>query len=67
MPIYEYRCKDCTTEFESIVTSANVNSTTCPCCGAAEPKRLMSVIGGMGGGVDPSPPVCGGGACERCS
>lgn len=68
MPIYEYRCKDCATEFETLVSSAAVDSATCPSCGAGQPKRLMSVIAGMGGGqVEMAPSACGSGACERCS
>lgn len=68
MPIYEYRCADCATEFESLVSSAAVNSAVCPSCGAGEPKRLMSVISGMSGGrAEPAAPACGAGACESCS
>lgn len=67
MPIYEYRCRDCATEFETLVTSANGNSAICPSCGAGEPKRLMSVIAGVGGGhPDVAAPACGAGACEHC-
>ncbi|MGQ0678287.1 MAG: FmdB family zinc ribbon protein [Actinomycetota bacterium] len=72
MPIYEYRCRECELQFESLVSVSRAEHTACPSCGAAQPRRLMSVIAGMGGrsaggSAMPSGPVCGAGACERCS
>ncbi|MBW3591129.1 MAG: zinc ribbon domain-containing protein [Actinobacteria bacterium] len=68
MPIYEYRCVKCANQFERLVSSGtDPNAASCPSCGAPEPKRLVSVISGMGGGAEPSAPVCGDGACESCS
>lgn len=68
MPIYEYRCRDCQTQFETLVSSTAVDSANCPSCGADEPKRLMSVIAGMGASsYQAEGPVCGAGACEHCT
>lgn len=73
MPIYEYRCLQCDNEFESLVTVAEAHNTSCPSCGAANPRRLMSVIAGMHGRSDSwgegmtSAPTCGSGACDNCS
>lgn len=75
MPIYEYLCTECDREFETLVSAAKAEQTSCPACGAAHPRRLMSVIAGMAGrsssgsmaGPVPSGPACGAGACARCS
>jgi putative FmdB family regulatory protein len=47
MPLYEYRCRECHHQFEALLPSYSANSATCPTCGAAEPRRLISVIAGM--------------------
>ncbi len=49
MPLYEYRCRECEHQFEALLPSSSAaNQATCPCCGADEPRRLISVIAGMG-------------------
>jgi len=70
MPIYEYRCRECSKVFELLVRAAaetNGNAGPhCPACGSGELKRLFSLFasrsdspvkagGGGGGGC------CGGG------
>jgi putative FmdB family regulatory protein len=67
MPIYEFRCRTCEQEFESLIPSSKLDDATCPSCGAGEPRRLMSVIAGMGGRAADPAPTCGAGACARCS
>ncbi|HEU4867943.1 MAG TPA: zinc ribbon domain-containing protein [Actinomycetota bacterium] len=78
MPIYEFRCSACEKEFETLISSAKVDEATCPSCGAGRPRRLMSVIAGMGGRTSPNnverasgnsgpAPSCGAGACPSCS
>ena len=63
MPVYEYRCEDCASFFEKLVSmSGNGAQTPCPECGgrAAKVLSLVAAIGGErespgGGGC------CGGG------
>ncbi len=47
MPVYEYSCKDCGTEFEVLYTSFGAAEETevdevCPSCGSKEKERLVS-------------------------
>jgi len=42
MPIYEYTCKDCSTEFETLVFSAE-EKVECPKCDSEEVVKQMSV------------------------
>jgi len=71
MPIYEYICEDCQTEFEKIVINKQ-QEICCPKCAGTKNKIQLSVFatangnggsskgpsfsGGGGGG-------CGGGGC----
>ena len=51
MPIYEYQCNKCNSKFEvlrSII--ADDYPTTCPECGAPEPKKLLSLFASFGSG-----------------
>jgi putative FmdB family regulatory protein len=46
MPIYEYTCKDCSSEFEKFVRSmTSVAEVTCPHCGGTHVKKSWSVFG----------------------
>ena len=41
MPIYEYRCKSCDHEFETLVRSGE--TPVCAACGAVDLERLLSL------------------------
>jgi putative FmdB family regulatory protein len=72
MPIYEYRCRECSKVFELLIRASAEESDDsgphCPQCGSGTPKRLFSLFasrsdgpvkvasGGGGGGG-----CCGGG------
>jgi putative FmdB family regulatory protein len=52
MPIFEYRCRKCGSEFEEIESYADRDRPhECPCCGAKNSERKLSVFvcGGSGG------------------
>jgi len=42
MPLYDYRCEACQTEFEALVRSLD-DRVACPQCGADQVRREMSV------------------------
>jgi len=41
MPIYEYRCRNCSAEFEVLVRAGTIVS--CPHCGGSALDKLLSV------------------------
>ncbi len=69
MPIYEYRCDQCDTEFETLVRRGE--QVVCPHCGSEQLQKLISahaVGSGMadtacGAAPCDSAPACGSGGC----
>jgi putative FmdB family regulatory protein len=64
MPIYEYRCSDCSKIFETLVWNSKEADVKCPECKGERVERLLSAFckgsGQMGKGVSiPSSPSCG--------
>ncbi|MDR2124793.1 MAG: zinc ribbon domain-containing protein [Desulfovibrio sp.] len=69
MPIYEYQCPECATEFEELVFGDG--PPACPLCGGVRGERLMSRPclyrpAGADNGCDAPPPTSGGG-CGGCT
>ena len=56
MPIYEYRCLECSAVFSHLVLTFTDASgeRPCPVCGGEQARRLMSTFT-VGGRVDPGP------------
>lgn len=58
MPIYEYTCTECDTQFEKFIRSMNSETAVkCPSCGGLHVKKGWSVfgtsaVGGSLGGMD---------------
>lgn len=44
MPLYEYRCFACGSQFEKLVGHAAADGVTCPSCGDVHAKRLLSLV-----------------------
>jgi len=73
MPIYEYRCEQCTHEFEMLVMRRD-EAVQCPQCHGEHLQKLMSAHAVGSGAPDTacgaapcSPePMCGTGACPAC-
>ncbi|MBW2526144.1 MAG: zinc ribbon domain-containing protein [Deltaproteobacteria bacterium] len=67
MPIYEYRCQSCDTEFEDLVRMGTPDEEIeCPSCGQHEAKRQLSLTSSHSGtpGVAaraPARSTCGSG------
>jgi len=69
MPLYEYRCNECNSEFDTLVrTPAAADDVTCRTCESANVHRLVSGFATVGGYDDeyvsrsssPSGGCCGG-------
>jgi len=50
MPLYEYACSDCGSEFEKLVSfsDTNINSPDCPECSSKNTNKRLSVIASLG-------------------
>ncbi len=61
MPIYEYRCTKCGTDFEEIVGTGDP-APACPSCHSAKTEKLLSkACVRTGSGREPA---CDSGCCE---
>ena len=69
MPIREYRCRRCETDFEFLELKAD-ERPDCPDCGESDLERRLSVFSGRPNGetADPCPPPeagpCGPACCR---
>jgi putative FmdB family regulatory protein len=62
MPIYEYRCLDCSKTFEKIIWTSKQETVECPYCKSANNLRLLSAFARGGGGSAkgiPTSATCG--------
>lgn len=62
MPIYEYRCADCSTDFEKLVWNSKDEIICCPNCQGEKVIRVLSAFsksGGMSGKGVSLPSSCG--------
>jgi|GEM_PF-608249 putative FmdB family regulatory protein len=59
MPIYEYRCTDCSKEFEKIVTTPEKEPVRCPYCKGDKVIRILSAFARGGGKGASAPATCG--------
>lgn len=47
MPVYEFECEQCACRFEEL-TPSDTQGLTCPECGSARTRRLMSPVSPAG-------------------
>jgi len=47
MPIYEFRCRKCSTDFEELVYGSDVR-VSCPSCGSRRVAKKLSTFGMSG-------------------
>jgi len=75
MPVYEYRCTDCSKRFELFVQQRTMSdSVVCRHCHSPKVTRLVSTFASVGAteaGVDSSSASsgcagCSGGSCGTC-
>ncbi len=60
MPIYEYRCRACGKTFSHLHRRTGEAAPDCPECGAAAPRKLLSVFSPS---VAQKAPSCSLGKC----
>ena len=67
MPMYEFICGECETDFEKLVASAGAaSSVECPSCGSKKVHKKLSVFAKAATGAGPSSyssGFSGGGHC----
>jgi putative FmdB family regulatory protein len=63
MPIYEYRCGACGTEFEELVTRDPGKPLPCPKCHSENTEKKLSVLGGISMGAKSQPACPSAGSC----
>jgi len=66
MPLYEYECKACGEQFETLVSSKKKDeSKTCPACGSKNSERMLSTfaVGTAPKSAPACPTCCPGGTC----
>lgn len=65
MPMYEYACRSCGHQFETLAKTFDAAAPACPECESAETTRELSTfaVGAEGGKSVPMP----AGGCGRCS
>ncbi len=52
MPLYEYRCSDCKSKFELLVSHQHADDVVCMKCHSEKVRRLLSVFALTGNGED---------------
>lgn len=71
MPLYEFACRKCNTDFEKIVPAIQRDSVSCPQCGNEQTLRKISLaapaqvaVKASGAGQSCGAPQCCGGGCQ---
>jgi len=68
MPIYEYKCSDCESEFEILVRGEDGKKLNCPQCGSENIDRLFSSFGfSMGSSSQTSVSSSSSSVCSACT
>ena len=66
MPIFEYKCTKCASEFEKLVFGASDSGVYCPDCQSKEVERLFSCFNGVSRSSDGTTRSMSSG-CSACS
>ncbi len=48
MPIFEFNCQECNSEFEELVRSSDTMDIKCPECGSERTRKLFSSFASIG-------------------
>jgi putative FmdB family regulatory protein len=66
MPIFEYKCLKCESEFEKLVFGSH-NGISCPDCQSNEVEQLFSAFNGVSKSSDGTSHPMTSGGCTSCS
>jgi putative FmdB family regulatory protein len=66
MPIYEFKCLKCESEFEKLVFGSYENAIDCPECSSREVEQMYSCFNGVSRSSDGSTHSMSSG-CSSCS
>jgi putative FmdB family regulatory protein len=70
MPIFEFRCKSCDSQFERLVRTTDTDAIACPSCESEQVSRLFSTFASKGSketaAVGAAPRSSGGGCGPSC-
>lgn len=64
MPLFEYKCSECESQFEILTKSSNDNDISCPECNSTKVKKLFSAFSATTGSVSYSDSSCSTGNCN---
>jgi putative FmdB family regulatory protein len=64
MPLYEYRCRECSSQFELLVRETT--TLACPACASAEIDKQLSVFAVSAPAGGAMPRSAGPAACGAC-
>jgi putative FmdB family regulatory protein len=64
MPLFEYACRSCDREFETLVRASE--TPECPACGGTDLERRLSVFAAHTNGSSGADAMPAAGACGRC-
>lgn len=69
MPIYEYKCQDCTQTFSKRRSMSDADAPIdCPTCGSDQTNRGLSLFATVGASSGSrTRTTAGGGGCSSCS
>ena len=67
MPIFEYKCSDCSEDFEKLVFGSGT-SVSCPKCGSSQVNKKFSVFAakGLEKNVGSGCSSCSSSSCSSC-
>ncbi len=66
MPIYEYKCQDCGSQFEKLLRNSDETGVECPSCGQNHLRRELSTFAARAAGPKQAEgPVCPSGRCSN--
>ncbi len=66
MPIFEYRCEDCGSQFEKLVRHSDPSAPHCPSCGASRLEQQLSTFAAHGASAAAPAPASGGCPAGMC-
>jgi len=64
MPIFEFACEDCGTQFEKLMRASQRDDVLCPSCGESHVTQQVSTFAARANGISrDSAPSCPSGMC----